>query len=86
MEDTMNSINNIKLMEVIDINTGSKLGYIKDLKVNCDENRVESLILPSIKENWFSKREDLEVPWENIRKIGLDVILVDIDGLIIDNK
>ena len=33
-------------MEVIDILTGTKIGYIKDFKIDCDDNRIISLILP----------------------------------------
>ncbi|BAH06290.1 YlmC/YmxH family sporulation protein [Clostridium kluyveri] len=73
------SLTNLRDMEVIDINTGIKLGFIKDLKVNCKEHRIISIILPSQtgKVSFFNKNEDLEVPWDNVRKIGVDVILVD---------
>ena len=72
-------------MEVIDINTGAKLGYIKDFKVNCEEYKLEAIILPTQKSGWFSKSEDIELPWERIKKIGVDVILVDGDGVVENN-
>ncbi|WP_373898519.1 YlmC/YmxH family sporulation protein [Haloimpatiens sp. FM7315] len=75
----MFSINNIKMMEVIDLNTGTKLGFIKDLKIDCEKYKVESILLPSQSQSWFGKSKDIEIPWESIRKIGVDVILVDID-------
>lgn len=79
----MYAINSLKMMEVIDINSGSKLGYIKDLKIDCDVYRVISIVLPSHeKSGWFNKSSDIEIPWENIRKIGVDVILVDGEGYI----
>lgn len=46
MEEMMYSINNLKLMEVIDINTGAKIGFIKDFKIDCDNYKIESLLLP----------------------------------------
>jgi YlmC/YmxH family sporulation protein len=64
-------------MEVIDITTGSKLGYIKDIKVDCDKCKIESLIIPIQKVSWFSKEDSVEIPWEKVQKIGVDVILVD---------
>lgn len=73
----MYSIEAIKSMEVIEINTGAKLGYIRDLKVDCEGYRIVSIVLPYLKGGLFTKRQDLEIPWENIKKIGLDVILVD---------
>lgn len=76
----MHSINNLKVMEVIDINTGAKIGFIKDIKIDCDEYKIESLMLPTQKNGWFGKQEMLEIPWNSVKKIGIDVILVDIDN------
>ncbi|HAK42378.1 MAG TPA: YlmC/YmxH family sporulation protein [Clostridium sp.] len=85
METSMFAVNSLKTMEVIDINTGAKLGYIKDFKVNCEEYKLEAIILPTHKSGWFSKNEDIELPWERIKKIGVDVILVDGDGVVENN-
>ncbi|MBC2578995.1 YlmC/YmxH family sporulation protein [Clostridium sp. DJ247] len=76
-EKALYSIGNLRSMEIIDINTGTKLGFIKDLKIDCDESRVVSLILPAQKVSWFGKTEDIEIPWGNIKKIGVDVLLID---------
>lgn len=81
-ETSMFAISSLKSMELIDINTGAKLGYIKDFKVNCDEHRIEAIIIPMQKSGWFSKHEDIEIPWDKIKKIGIDVILIDADGFI----
>jgi YlmC/YmxH family sporulation protein len=85
METSMFAINSLKTMEIIDINTGTKLGYIKDFKVNCEEYKLDAIILPTQKSGWFSKNEDIELPWERIKKIGVDVILVDGEGIIENN-
>lgn len=77
MENSMYSIGNIRTMEVIDVVTGTKLGYIKDLKIDCTEYKVLSIILPSQKLSWFSKNDGIEIPWSKVKKIGVDVILVD---------
>jgi YlmC/YmxH family sporulation protein len=77
MGESLHSLNSIKTMEVIDIATGSKMGFIKDLVVDCTNYRVISILLPNQKMGWFSKKNDIEIPWEQISKIGLDVILVD---------
>ncbi|WP_139906327.1 YlmC/YmxH family sporulation protein [Clostridium thermarum] len=76
----MYSINNLRVMEVIDINTGAKIGYIKDIKIDCDEYRIESLLLPMQKSSWFGKQNMLEIPWSKVKKVGIDVILVDADS------
>ena len=67
-------------MEVIDINTGTKIGFIKDIKIDCDDYKIEALLLPVQKTTWFGRQDMLEIPWSNVRKVGIDVILVDIDN------
>ena len=49
MEDDLilYSVNAISSMEVVDISTGSKLGYVRDYKVDLSTNKVVSLFLPS---------------------------------------
>ncbi|MCR4943558.1 MAG: YlmC/YmxH family sporulation protein [Clostridium sp.] len=80
MEENLSSINGMKTMEVIDINTGSKMGFIKDIKLDEDAMKVVSIILPGEAKGWFGKTEDIEIPWSNINKVGIDVILVDYGG------
>ncbi|MGV8984023.1 YlmC/YmxH family sporulation protein [Clostridium sp.] len=77
MESLMFAINNLRQMEIIDLNSGSKMGYIKDLKVDCEEYRIISILLPTQKSSWFNKNTSIEIPWEKVKKIGVDVILVD---------
>lgn len=71
------STNALRSMEVIDISTGSKLGYVKDFKVDINEQKVISLTLPSPNKSWFGKEDDIEVPWEKVIKLGVDVLLID---------
>ncbi|MCY6356757.1 YlmC/YmxH family sporulation protein [Clostridium sp. ZS2-4] len=80
------SINNLKLMEVIDINTGCKIGYIRDFKVDCNEYKIISIIIPAERTSWFNKNSYIEISWEKIVKVGVDVILVNENMIDIDNK
>ena len=77
METQMHSIGNIRAMEVIDVNTGAKIGFIKDLKIDCDSFKIISIIIPALKITWFNKNNFIEIPWERVKKVGVDVILVD---------
>ena len=86
MESLMFAINNLRQMEIIDINSGSKMGYIKDLKVNCEEYRIISILLPTQKSSWFNKNNSIEIPWEKVKKIGVDVILVDGSDVNLENE
>lgn len=85
MQLELHSINAMRNMEVIDILTGAKIGFIKDLKIDCEENKVLSLILPGEIKSWFGKEDKKEIPWEDIVKIGTDVILVKIEEKVDEN-
>jgi YlmC/YmxH family sporulation protein len=76
MELELHSLNAMRNMEVIDILTGTKIGFIRDFKINCDDNKIISLILPGEIKSWFGKDDEKEILWKDIIKIGKDVILV----------
>ncbi|MBU3091948.1 YlmC/YmxH family sporulation protein [Clostridium sp. CM028] len=86
MESLMFAINNLRQMEIIDISSGSKMGYIKDLKVDCEDYRIISILMPTQKSSWFNKNNSVEIPWEKVKKIGVDVILVDGSDVNIENE
>ena len=86
MESLMYAINNLRQMEIIDINSGTKMGYIKDLRVDCEEYRIISILLPTQKSSWFNKNNSIEIPWEKVKKIGVDVILVDGSDVNMENE
>lgn len=71
------SLNSLKNMEVIDIKTGSKIGYIKDFVLDIKESKIISILIPGFSKGWFSKDEDIEIPWESVVKAGVEVIIVD---------
>ena len=86
MELELHSLNAMRNMEVIDVLTGTKIGFIKDFKIDCDENKIISLILPGEMKLWFAKEDEKEILWSNIVKIGTDVILVNTkDGEPVNN-
>ena len=86
MELELHSLNAMRNMEVIDILTGTKIGFIKDFKINCDDNKIISLILPGEIKSWFGKEDEKEILWKDIIKIGTDVILVNTkDAIKLDN-
>lgn len=86
MEESMYAIGNLRAMEVIDITSGTKLGYIKDFKIDCDNYKIVSIILPNQKASWFSRNDSIELPWSKVTKVGVDVILVDGSELIVNNR
>ena len=77
-EERLFSLKDLKNLEVIDINEGRKLGYIIDVKVDCDNYKVLSIILPMEKTSWFGKQEVIEIDWDDVVKVGIECILVNI--------
>lgn len=76
-EVLLHSLNALRTMEVIDIKTGTKLGYIKDLVIDIEDSKVLSILIPGTQKGWFSKEEDIEIPWNKVKKAGVEVIIID---------
>lgn len=76
-EFLLHSLNALRTMEVIDIKTGTKLGFIKDFVIDTKESKVISILLPGMAKGWFSKDEDIEIPWNKVKKAGIEVVLID---------
>ena len=66
--------------EVINISDGCRLGYVSDLEIDTDGGKVLTLIVPGPCRFFglFGREEDYVIPWPCIRRIGSDIILVDI--------
>lgn len=68
--------------EVIDVHSGSRLGYVCDVEFDDREGRIVSLITPG-KLRFFGllgKEDDYVLPWDCIVKVGRDIILVEAKG------
>ena len=64
--------------DIVNINNGSKIGKIIDVLINIDGN-MEALIVQKNKIiNVFSNNGEFELKWNQIKKIGDDVILVNL--------
>lgn len=72
------STSELQLLDVINVVDGRRLGTVHDLELDLASGRIRQLILPGEPRGLFGWRHggELAVPWENIVKIGVDVILV----------
>lgn len=67
--------------EIVDVEKAERLGVLgqTDLEINETNGKIESLLIPSLK--WFGFRKqggELRVPWHHIKKIGNDMIIIEI--------
>lgn len=69
-----------KHKEVININDGRRLGFVQDVTANLETGVITSIIVPGSSKpfNFFSSGNDIVIPWNKVKCIGDDVILVEI--------
>ena len=68
----------LRSKEVVNIIDGRKLGKIVDIVLDTCCAKITGIVVPGDKKLFNFKTEDLFIPWRNIRKIGDDVILVEL--------
>jgi len=69
--------------EIVNIYNGARLGLAgdSDMVIDVDTGEIQSIILPR-KNNFFNlwmDRQQLVIPWEAVKKIGAEVIIVELD-------
>ena len=65
--------------EVVNICDGKRLGFVCDVDIDMSTGRLNSIIIPAKGKLFgiFGNKEDYVIPWDKIRTIGEDIILVD---------
>ncbi len=73
-------ISDMRQKEVINIEDGKRLGFVCDIGFDLEEGQIQSLIVPGTgKAGLFGKTQDIIIPWDSIKKIGNDIVLVDFE-------
>lgn len=77
----MNRSGELRQKEVINISDGKRLGFVSDVEINLEDGKLEAIVLPGSGRIFgiIGKDSELIIPWEKIKKIGEDIILVDMD-------
>lgn len=67
--------------EVINMSDGRRLGFVCDVEINMDDGKLEAIIIPGGGRLFglLGKDSEFIIPWEKVKKIGEDIILVDMD-------
>lgn len=70
----------LRALDIINITDGRRLGNVFDLDLDVDSGEIKALVVPSGRWLFPFLRggPDLEIPWERIVKVGVDVILVEL--------
>lgn len=71
-------ISEFQLKDIVNTVDGKKLGSIGDIDINLHTGKIESISVSTGKMmSFFNKVEDIQIPWQKIKMIGEDVILVE---------
>ena len=64
--------------EVINLEDGLRLGFINDAEIDLESGHVTAFVIPGKKKLWglLGREEDIMVSWEEVEKVGTDIILI----------
>jgi len=70
----------LQCKEVICVSDGRRLGFISDVQVEIPEGKVCALVVPGPGRllGVAGRRDDYIIPWSSIRRIGPDIVLVEV--------
>ena len=71
----------IKKKEIININDGKRFGFLSDFDIDERTGRIKKIIVVENGKIFgvFGKESEYFIAWENIKQIGDDIILIDVD-------
>lgn len=74
-------VSDFQTKDVVNVFDGKNLGQIGDLELDLRNGRIEAIVVlgPNKFFGMFGGGNDIVIPWRNIVKIGLDVVLVKLD-------
>lgn len=69
-----------KQKEVINLSDGKRLGYVQDVEADFESGAITAIVVPGTQKIFqFGNKNDLVIPWNKIKRIGEDIILVEIE-------
>ena len=70
----------LKCREVINVNTGERYGTVSDLAFDACTGEVQAIVVPGGYRLFglVKSREGMAIPYSKIKKLGDDVILVEL--------
>ena len=74
----------LRARDVVNALDGRRLGPITDVEIDLETGRIKSVMVPAPGRflKILGRYNDYVIPWERIKKIGLDVILVEMSEFV----
>ncbi len=76
----MTKFTDLHCKEVICVCDGRRLGFISDAKIELPEGKICAIIVPGPCRFFglWGRRDDFIIPWNCVKRIGPDIVLVDV--------
>ena len=74
-------LSDLQSKDIINTNDGKKIGTIIDVIIGEDGKMTNLVVEKGKLFSKFSNKDELEIGWNQVKKIGEDVILVSLDFL-----
>ena len=73
-------LSDLQRKDIINVNDGRIIGRIIDAEINEKDGSLDSLVIEKSKyiRNLFSSENDITIKFEQIKKLGSDVILIEL--------
>ncbi|MCG8542515.1 MAG: YlmC/YmxH family sporulation protein [Clostridia bacterium] len=70
--------------EIVNLSDGCRLGMLAESDLLIDEKtgKIKALLVPDMKSSFsfFSEKDFVEIPWHCVKKIGNDMIIIELDN------
>ena len=82
------SFSQLRMKEIVNVATGMKIGYADDIEIDTESSSVVSIVVCGRQRAFglMGKDDDIVIRCSDIRLIGEDTILVDMDERAISTK
>jgi YlmC/YmxH family sporulation protein len=76
----MISTQDIRDKEVINIYDGKSMGFADDIEIDLQKGTIEGIVVPVARRMFslFGRENDHVIRWKHVKRIGQDVILVEL--------
>ena len=76
----MSNFTDLYCKEVVCLCDGRRLGFITDARIELPEGRICAIVVPGPNRvlGVCGRRDDYVIPWHCIKRIGPDIVLVDV--------
>ena len=76
----MSNFTDLYCKEVVCLSDGRRLGFISDARIELPEGKICAIIVPGPNRlmGVCGRRDDYVIPWHCVKRIGPDIVLVDV--------